>query len=76
VQGLKLEDSGELLHAPQLFADDIFGYLRRQGQRKPHGPGLEASIAPLSMFLDKLPSIGREANTWQYSTGAVDANAT
>ena len=54
MQGLKLEDSGELLHAPQLFADDVFGYLRRQGQRKPHGPGLEASIAPLSMFLDKL----------------------
>ena len=54
MQGLELQNGGKLLHAPQFLADDAGGYLRRQGQRKPHGPRLEASHAPLSMFLEKL----------------------
>ena len=54
VQRLKLQNGRELFHALQLLTDDVFRDLCRQGQRKPHGPRLEATVVPLSMFLENL----------------------
>src|SRR4029077_593483 len=60
VQRLKLQDGRELLHAPQLLTDDVFCYLHREGQRKPHGPGLRSNRYPLSMFLGKIDRLDQE----------------
>ena len=40
-------------HASNLLANDVSGDLRREGERKSHAPGLEATRASLSMFLEK-----------------------
>ncbi len=53
MQRLELQHGRELLHAPELLVNDVASYLRREGQRKPHAPGLEATRASLSMFLEK-----------------------